>query len=71
MGKVKIIGLYDTLIEKLSTQETVAVLAHEVGKFRMGVKQTRSKQLRGLQNQNECEAKAKQLAGESANSEWV
>jgi STE24 endopeptidase len=26
MGKVKIIGLYDTLIEKLTTQETVAVL---------------------------------------------
>ena len=28
MGKVKIIGLYDTLIEKLTVQETVAVLAH-------------------------------------------
>ncbi|NDE40238.1 MAG: M48 family peptidase, partial [Actinobacteria bacterium] len=34
MGKVKIIGLYDTLIEKLSTQETVAVLAHEVGHYK-------------------------------------
>ena len=34
MGKVKIIGLYDTLIEKLSTEETVAVLAHEVGHYK-------------------------------------
>jgi len=34
MGKVKIIGLYDTLIEKLTTQETVAVLAHEVGHYK-------------------------------------
>uniref|UniRef100_UPI00404A6C15 M48 family metallopeptidase n=1 Tax=Candidatus Planktophila sp. TaxID=2175601 RepID=UPI00404A6C15 len=34
MGKVKIIGLYDTLIEKLSTKETVAVLAHEVGHYK-------------------------------------
>lgn len=33
MGKVKIIGLYDTLIEKLTTKETVAVLAHEVGHY--------------------------------------
>jgi STE24 endopeptidase len=34
MGKVKIIGLYDTLIEKLTVQETVAVLAHEVGNYK-------------------------------------
>lgn len=34
MGKVKIIGLFDTLIEKLSVQETVAVLAHEVGHYK-------------------------------------
>jgi STE24 endopeptidase len=34
MGKVKIIGLYDTLIEKLTIQETVAVLAHEVGHYK-------------------------------------
>ena len=34
MGKVKIIGLYDTLIEKLTVQETVAVLAHEVGHYK-------------------------------------
>ena len=34
MGKVKIIGLYDTLIAKLTTQETVAVLAHEVGHYK-------------------------------------
>ena len=34
MGKVKIIGLYDTLIEKLTTEETVAVLAHEVGHYK-------------------------------------
>ena len=34
MGKVKIIGLYDTLIGKLSTEETVAVLAHEVGHYK-------------------------------------
>jgi len=34
MGKVKIIGLYDTLIEKLTTQEAVAVLAHEVGHYK-------------------------------------
>ena len=34
MGKVKIIGLYDTLIEKLSTKETVSVLAHEVGHYK-------------------------------------
>jgi STE24 endopeptidase len=34
MGKVKIIGLYDTLIEKLTTKETVAVLAHEVGHYK-------------------------------------
>ena len=34
MGRVKIIGLYDTLIEKLTVQETVAVLAHEVGHYK-------------------------------------
>jgi len=34
MGKVKIIGLYDTLIEKLTVEETVAVLAHEVGHYK-------------------------------------
>jgi len=34
MGKVKIIGLYDTLIEKLTTKEAVAVLAHEVGHYK-------------------------------------
>lgn len=34
MGKVKIIGLYDTLIEKLDTKEIVAVLAHEVGHYK-------------------------------------
>jgi STE24 endopeptidase len=34
MGKVKIIGLYDTLIEKLTTKETDAVLAHEVGHYK-------------------------------------
>ena len=34
MGEVKIIGLYDTLIEKLTTKETVAVLAHEVGHYK-------------------------------------
>lgn len=34
MGKVKIIGLYDTLIEKLTVKETVAVLAHEVGHYK-------------------------------------
>ena len=34
MGKVKIIVLYDTLIEKLTTKETVAVLAHEVGHYK-------------------------------------
>jgi len=34
MGKVKIIGLFDTLIEKLTIEETVAVLAHEVGHYK-------------------------------------
>ncbi|MBU6243009.1 MAG: M48 family metallopeptidase [Acidobacteria bacterium] len=34
MGKVKIIGLFDTLIEKLNTKEIVAVLAHEVGHYK-------------------------------------
>ncbi len=31
LGKTKRIALYDTLIEKMSSQEIVAVLAHEVG----------------------------------------
>jgi len=30
-GKTKTIGLFDTLIEKMSTDEVIAVLAHEVG----------------------------------------
>jgi len=30
-GKTKTIGLYDTLIEKLSVDEVIAVLAHEIG----------------------------------------
>ena len=34
MGRVKIIGLFDTLIEKLTIEETVAVLAHEVGHYK-------------------------------------
>ena len=34
MGRVKIIGLFDTLIEKLTTKEVVAVLAHEVGHYK-------------------------------------
>ena len=34
MGRVKIIGLFDTLIEKLTIPETVAVLAHEVGHYK-------------------------------------
>ena len=34
MGRVKIIGLFDTLIAKLSIEETVAVLAHEVGHYK-------------------------------------
>ena len=34
MGKVKIIGLFDTLIEKLTVKEVVAVLAHEVGHYK-------------------------------------
>ena len=34
MGKVKIIGLFDTLIEKLTLKEVVAVLAHEVGHYK-------------------------------------
>ena len=34
MGRVKIIGLFDTLIEKLTIDETVAVLAHEVGHYK-------------------------------------
>ena len=35
LGGSKTIVLYDTLIEKLSTEEVVAVLAHEVGHFRL------------------------------------
>jgi STE24 endopeptidase len=34
LGKTKTIVLYDTLIEKLSTEEVVAVLAHEVGHYK-------------------------------------
>ncbi|BDD04968.1 M48 family metallopeptidase [Aureibacter tunicatorum] len=34
MGKVKKIVLFDTLIEKLSNEELVAVLAHEVGHYK-------------------------------------
>ena len=35
-GRKKRIVLYDTLIGKLTTDETVAVLAHEMGHYRMG-----------------------------------
>jgi STE24 endopeptidase len=35
MGRVKRIVLYDTLVEKHTTEELVAVLAHEVGHYRM------------------------------------
>ncbi len=34
LGKSKTIVLFDTLIEKLNTQEVVAVLAHEVGHYK-------------------------------------
>lgn len=34
MGRVKIIGLFDTLIQKLTIKEVVAVLAHEVGHYK-------------------------------------
>lgn len=34
LGKSKTIVLFDTLIEKLSTQEIVAVLAHEIGHYK-------------------------------------
>ena len=34
MGKKKRIVLYDTLIEELTTQEVVAVLAHEIGHYK-------------------------------------
>jgi STE24 endopeptidase len=34
IGQFKTIVLYDTLIEKLSTQEIVSVLAHEVGHYK-------------------------------------
>jgi STE24 endopeptidase len=34
IGKAKTIVLYDTLIEKLSIEEVVAVLAHEVGHYK-------------------------------------
>lgn len=34
MGRVKIIGLFDTLIQKLTIREVVAVLAHEVGHYK-------------------------------------
>ncbi len=36
LGKTKRIVLFDTLIEKLSTDEVVAVLAHEAGHFKKG-----------------------------------
>lgn len=35
LGKSKTIVLFDTLIEKLNTRETVAVLAHEVGHYKL------------------------------------
>lgn len=35
-GKFKRIALFDTLIEKHSTQELVAVLAHEIGHYKKG-----------------------------------
>jgi len=35
LGRVKRIVLYDTLVEKHTTEELVAVLAHEVGHYRM------------------------------------
>ena len=35
-GRKKRIVLYDTLIEKMTTEETVAVLAHEIGHYRKG-----------------------------------
>lgn len=35
MGKSKTIVLFDTLIEKLSTKEVVAVLAHEIGHYKL------------------------------------
>ena len=34
LGKSKTIVLFDTLIEKLSTKEIVAVLAHEIGHYK-------------------------------------
>jgi len=36
IGKRKRISLYDTLIDKMSTQEVLAVLAHEMGHARLG-----------------------------------
>ena len=36
LGKRKRISLYDTLIDKLTTNEVVAVLAHEMGHARLG-----------------------------------
>ena len=35
MGKSKMIVLFDTLIEKLTVEEVVAVLAHEIGHYRL------------------------------------
>ena len=35
MGKSKTIVLFDTLIEKLTTREVVAVLAHEIGHYKL------------------------------------
>ena len=34
LGKTKMIVLFDTLVEKLNTDEIVAVLAHEVGHYK-------------------------------------
>jgi STE24 endopeptidase len=36
LGKIKRIVLYDTLIQKLSTDQVVAVLAHEAGHYKKG-----------------------------------
>ena len=35
-GKTKTIGLFDTLIEKMSEEEVIAVLAHEIGHAKKG-----------------------------------
>lgn len=46
IGKSKTIVLFDTLIEKLTTEEVVAVLAHEVGHYRL--KHTYTRFLAGM-----------------------